>query len=469
MGEVNGYGRIWRLMHDTTRLGPQPRMFDETPAQLVAHLAHPNGWWRDTAQKLLILRQDQSVVPALKQMVFREGNVLARIHSLWTLEGLSALDGETVRRMLGDKHPKMRQAAIRASESVIKSGDVGLKELIFEKMRDPDPEVSIQAMLSSRAVEPAAALPAIERTVNETTSEGVREIGRQLRFPFNQSTAGLLLDPRQEKLMNHGREIYNTLCVSCHGIDAKGAKVPDAEPGKIIAPRLWYSALVTGSPRGAILPVLHGMTGRNFPGGLMIPLGENDDDWIASVVSFIRNSFGNSAGFVYPEDVAAARAATPGRNTPWKITELQAILPRNVIENRSRLSTKMTASHGTEVVGLVTDRNYETKFISGAPQQSGMWIQAELPTAETIVGLTMEAGVTPEDFPRQFKVAGSMDGVRWTTIVLSAQGKRSLTQIDFPPSVAKFLRITLTASDAVRPWSIHELQVFATPRTREKP
>ena len=43
----------------------QPRMLNETPAQLVTHLSHPNGWWRDTAQQLLVLKQDKSVVPAL--------------------------------------------------------------------------------------------------------------------------------------------------------------------------------------------------------------------------------------------------------------------------------------------------------------------------------------------------------------------------------------------------------------------
>ena len=46
----------------------QPRMLSETPAQLVAHLTHPNGWWRDMAQRLLVLKQDKSVVPALQTM-----------------------------------------------------------------------------------------------------------------------------------------------------------------------------------------------------------------------------------------------------------------------------------------------------------------------------------------------------------------------------------------------------------------
>ena len=61
------------------------------PAQLVTHLEHPSGWWRDTAQKLLVLRQDKSVVPALTAMATQSANPLARIHAMWTLEGLGAL------------------------------------------------------------------------------------------------------------------------------------------------------------------------------------------------------------------------------------------------------------------------------------------------------------------------------------------------------------------------------------------
>ncbi|GBL29766.1 hypothetical protein EMGBS10_09160 [Opitutia bacterium] len=67
MDKVFGYGRIWRLVHKDFQPGPQPRMLDETPAELVAHLSHPNGWWRDTAQKLLVLKGDKSVVPALTE------------------------------------------------------------------------------------------------------------------------------------------------------------------------------------------------------------------------------------------------------------------------------------------------------------------------------------------------------------------------------------------------------------------
>ncbi len=94
-------------------------MYQETPAQLVAHLTHPNGWWRDTAQRLLVLAQDQSVVPALQQMVRGSDSLVARFHALWTLEGLGALDASIVRGEMEDASPRMRVQAVRASETSV--------------------------------------------------------------------------------------------------------------------------------------------------------------------------------------------------------------------------------------------------------------------------------------------------------------------------------------------------------------
>ena len=121
-------GRIWRVSYDgMARDTTRPRLLDETPAQLVSRLAHPNGWWRDTAQQLLVLKQDRSVVPALQQMVRTpSGNLFGRIHALWTLEGLGALDVGLVRESLKDPNPQMRIQAIRASETLYKAGQRAL-------------------------------------------------------------------------------------------------------------------------------------------------------------------------------------------------------------------------------------------------------------------------------------------------------------------------------------------------------
>src|SRR3954447_4395049 len=98
LDKVLRHGRIWRLTYNG--IAPDrtpPRMLDETPAQLVAHLSHANGWGGDTAQHLRVLKQDQAVVPALRTIVRTSDNLVGRFHALRTLEGLSALDAPLTR------------------------------------------------------------------------------------------------------------------------------------------------------------------------------------------------------------------------------------------------------------------------------------------------------------------------------------------------------------------------------------
>ena len=195
--KILGRGRIWRLTYDgMERDKTVPRMLTETPAQLVAHLTHPNGWWRDTAQQLLVLKQDKSVVPALQQIVrgyVRPGSDRGqtcprRIHALWTLEGLGALNASLVREQMKDPNPKMRIQAIRASETLFKAGDRSLASEYLQLSRDADVDVAIQAMLTLNLFK----LPELSATVQAAQAankaRGIQEIGRQILQPSNNLT-----------------------------------------------------------------------------------------------------------------------------------------------------------------------------------------------------------------------------------------------------------------------------------------
>src|SRR5262249_12234796 len=150
-------GRIWRLVYDGVKADRSdaiprdttvPRMNDETPAQLVAHLAHPNGWWRDTAQQLLVLKQDKSIVPMLQNRLKASNNLPEKFHVLWTLEGLGALDAATVRQQMEDREPRMRIQAIRASETLYKAGDRSFAADYKRLASDQSADVAIQALLT---------------------------------------------------------------------------------------------------------------------------------------------------------------------------------------------------------------------------------------------------------------------------------------------------------------------------------
>ena len=122
IAKINQRGRIWRLVHDGFKPGAQPKMLDVPASTLVNYLDHPNGWWRDNAQKQIIILSDKSVVPTLKQMAIGQKNVsaLGRLHALWTLEGLNEINKDIIYATLKDADPQIRKAAIWISERYIK-------------------------------------------------------------------------------------------------------------------------------------------------------------------------------------------------------------------------------------------------------------------------------------------------------------------------------------------------------------
>lgn len=118
-----GLGRIWRIRHTAGSAGSrQPGMQNESTIELVAHLSHPNGWWRDTAQRLIVERGGGDAVPALKAVVADASNELATIHAVWTLEGLGQLDPATLKVALDNSHPRAVAESVRAAESLAATG-----------------------------------------------------------------------------------------------------------------------------------------------------------------------------------------------------------------------------------------------------------------------------------------------------------------------------------------------------------
>lgn len=103
-------GRIYRIVPDKSK--PKTVKLPEQPSELVGLLSHENGWVRDTAQRMLVERNDQSVAAALKDILAKGKSPQARLHALWTLEGIHALDAKTLERALKDTSSKVRAAVL---------------------------------------------------------------------------------------------------------------------------------------------------------------------------------------------------------------------------------------------------------------------------------------------------------------------------------------------------------------------
>jgi mono/diheme cytochrome c family protein len=464
-------------------------MYSETPAQLVSHLTHANGWWRDTAQRLLILGQDKSVVPALEQLVRSSDNLVARFNALWTLEGLGALDPRLVREAMKDPAARMRIQAIRASETLYKAGDKSFVDDYRGLIKDADTNVVIQAMLTLNLFKVADAPALIKSAQAANKAKGIALIGDRLLTPPATTGGGRRggpLSPDEQKRLQQGSEVFGAVCFACHGADGLGAPLAGAPAGTTMAPALAGSPRVQGHRDYVIKVLLNGMTGpvdgKTYR-EVMVPMGASTDEWVAGVASYVRTSFGNAGGLVTPADVARVRASTADRKALWMLPELEATLP-HVLESQA---WKITASHASDsAASAATLRGWN----SGAAQAAGMWLQVELPQPATITELQFDslaaatggrgggrrgagaaaAGPPPAPpapiygYPRGYSVQTSLDGTSWGKAVAEGKGEGARTAVTFAPVRARFVRITQTETVPDAPnWSISNLRIYEAP------
>ena len=109
-----GRGRIYRVKRDDFSPGEKPNLLDADPERLVAALKHPNGWWRDMAQSIIVNRRLVKLVPFLEKIVLGDADPLARLHALWTLRGLSKLEIKVALAALEDADERIISASLRA-------------------------------------------------------------------------------------------------------------------------------------------------------------------------------------------------------------------------------------------------------------------------------------------------------------------------------------------------------------------
>jgi putative membrane-bound dehydrogenase-like protein len=150
-------GRIYRLAPPGFRWRQTPHLGQATTAELVALLEHPNGWHRETAHRLIHERQDQSAVPALRQMIRLGKNPLGRLHALWSLDGLGKLANEDLAIGLNDASQGVREAAVRLSESHLETNRE-LRDRVLALASDPVARVRFQvAFTLGEITDPRAA------------------------------------------------------------------------------------------------------------------------------------------------------------------------------------------------------------------------------------------------------------------------------------------------------------------------
>jgi putative membrane-bound dehydrogenase-like protein len=141
-------GRIWRIVPKVGRSGPErpasrikPGLSKATPEELVSLLEQPNAWQRETAQRLLLERNERALTAALRSLAERSSVSQARVAAAWLLTAYGVAQPEF---LFEASDSQVRRQACRIDENLSRGfGDVSRLH------NDKDLSVRFQARLSA--------------------------------------------------------------------------------------------------------------------------------------------------------------------------------------------------------------------------------------------------------------------------------------------------------------------------------
>jgi len=166
----NDRGRIYRIVPDGFKQPTFRPLGKATTAQLVSTLNDANGWYRDTAARLLYERQDKSALQPLSKLL-KEGNRYGRLYALQAIDGLGGLRESHVIAAMSDSDWTVRAHAIELSEKFLKKPSERIWSRLTALTSDPAPEVRYQLAFTLGETTKPERTKLLERIIAHTPSD----------------------------------------------------------------------------------------------------------------------------------------------------------------------------------------------------------------------------------------------------------------------------------------------------------
>jgi len=216
--------------------------------------------------------------------------------------------------------------------TVLQSGDVDRSQSLLDRLTQPTTSAWVRTALldaidrlipraddgSKRmaylAVEPKALLT--YASSGATDAPRAAELAKFLRWrgsAVDMAASLANLTPEQRALYDKGRTSF-AVCAACHQEEGQGMKG--------LAPVLAGSPWVNSSPQALVRIVLNGKVDQLAMPGLGAAL---DDETIASILTYVRRSWGNEASPIDSRTVKSIRDVVSHRDEPWSDEELQPL------------------------------------------------------------------------------------------------------------------------------------------------
>jgi mono/diheme cytochrome c family protein len=245
---------------------------------------------------------------------------------------MNKIDKKLVQQLLAAKDHRARAAAVR----VLRYSGHQVPEQakwLLQAANDPHGRVRLEAIVAASWLDQKNGLPVLSVASKHPLDEWIAPAyetslahlnGREVKGKFEEFTAANLKGG-DARLFVKGREIYSRegFCGTCHQPDGKGLPASGFPP-------LHNTNWVEGNQDRLIKLVLKGLhgpievQGKTYPGQVpMTPFeGMLNDEEVAAVLTYVRNSFGNNSSAVSPARVKEIRAATKNKTGFYSPQEL---------------------------------------------------------------------------------------------------------------------------------------------------
>lgn len=321
-------GRIWRVV-PADAPPPQerrawPALGSASDEVLVATLRDDDGWWRDTAQRLLVERGALEQRDAIRTHLGDERPEV-RLHALWTLDGLELLAMEDLAVTAKDPHPWLRSATLRIAASRQNGPDASAaRAIVAAGLVDADRVVRAEGRAALAGLPPAERVDALlEQLALESDDPLLRDaalaaLGDATVTAIERATSGALRSGLFDRLL------------------AAGLSGSAAERSDLIALAVAQAAAGDGAPMRAILRLVADEKRSLYTGPVPLILSTEPTALLA-----LRDG-----GAM--EDAAALldRCTWPGRE------QGAAVVDTSLVERGRRLFTLCAGCHGSEGTGL---------------------------------------------------------------------------------------------------------------------
>jgi len=320
------HGRIYRITYPSRPL-VQPAQVEGAPiATLLENLKEPELRTRYRTRRELRGRPASEVLPAVKAWAAKQTEVHAKLEALWVTWGMNQVDDGLLREMLAATDHRARAAAVRVLRYTYHQ--VPDHAALLEKAAaDDHGRVRLEATVAASwlpdipaakkivAIAGTKPLDVWSQGAVKTAADRLAGVVEVEKPEFAEIPAPAHLNSEEKAQYMAGQKVYfrEGHCSTCHQPNGKGL-----DPA---FPSLEKSPWVAGSPDRLIKLALYGLmgpleiNGKKYDGQVpMTPFGGMlKDDEMAAVLTFVRNSFGNQATAIKPDQVKAVRAANPGR------------------------------------------------------------------------------------------------------------------------------------------------------------